>query len=100
MDFSFTPEQQDLRKLVRNFLSKQAVRSREPGTYDTVLWRRLATELGLTDPSLGAVESAIVLEETGRALLALPYLSTMVATQFLPPSLLAADMTTLSMSTF
>jgi alkylation response protein AidB-like acyl-CoA dehydrogenase len=89
MDFSYTVEQDDLRALVRDFLSKQTVRSREPGSYDTALWRRLGAELGLTDPSLRGVELAIVLEETGRALLALPYLSTMVAAQVLPASLLS-----------
>jgi alkylation response protein AidB-like acyl-CoA dehydrogenase len=86
---AFTEEQDDLRALVRSFLATHAVRSREPGCLDTALWRRLAAELGLTglaaDPSLGGpVELAVVLEETGRALLALPYLSTMVAAQVLP----------------
>ncbi len=118
VSFAFTAEQEDLRELVQGFLAKHPVRSREPGSYDTGLWRRLATELGLTglaiDPSLGhsgdaggaesagsagdaggaepagaagasAVEVAIVLAETGRALLALPYLSTVVAARMLPP---------------
>ena len=87
MDFTFTSEQGDLRTLVRDFLSQHKVRAREAGSFDAALWRRLSTELGLiglaTDPSLG-VELAIVLEETGRSLLALPYLSTVVAAQFLP----------------
>lgn len=87
MDVSLTPEQADLRELVRDVLAKQTVRSREPGTYDAALWRRFATELGLTDPALDGVELGLVLEETGRALLALPYLSTMVAARFLPPAL-------------
>jgi alkylation response protein AidB-like acyl-CoA dehydrogenase len=84
MDFSFTPEQEDLRELVRGFLAKHTVRSRDPGSYDAVLWRRLTSELGVTDPGLGGVELGIVLEETGRALLALPYLSTVVAARFVP----------------
>ncbi len=87
MDFAFTEEQADLRMVVRGFLSQHPVRSREPGSFDTALWRRLSVELGLTglatDPSFG-VELAVVLEETGRALLALPYLSTVVAARFLP----------------
>jgi alkylation response protein AidB-like acyl-CoA dehydrogenase len=94
MEFSFTPEQEDLRTLVRGFLTKHPVRSRAPGCYDVGLWERLANELGLTGLSAGAehggagasmVEQAIVLEETGRALLALPYLSTVVAARFLAP---------------
>lgn len=87
MDFSFTEEQGDLRALVRDFLSQHTVRSREPGSFDPALWRRLSAELGLTGLATSAdlaVELAIVLEETGRALLALPYLSTVVAAQFLP----------------
>jgi alkylation response protein AidB-like acyl-CoA dehydrogenase len=94
--FSFTTEQDDLRELVRDVLTKQPLRSREPGSYDTTLWRRLCTELGLTGLALpsavgGAdaslVDLAVVLEETGRALLALPYLSTVVGGALLPPSL-------------
>jgi alkylation response protein AidB-like acyl-CoA dehydrogenase len=81
MDFTFTPEQDELRDLVRGFLAKHAVRSREPGSYDEARWRRLVDELGLID--IPAVEQAVVLEETGRALLALPYLSTVVAHGFL-----------------
>ena len=93
MWFAFTDEQEDLRALVRSFLATHGVTSREPGSLDTALWRRLATELGLTglaaDPSLGGpVELAVVLEETGRALLALPYLSTAVSAQVLPEQFL------------
>jgi hypothetical protein len=90
MDFAFTPEQDDLREVVRDFLTHHAVRSREPGSSDSALWRRFTVELGLAGPDLGAVERAVVLEETGRALLALPYLTTLVARQFLPADLVAA----------
>ena len=90
MDFAFTPEQDDLREVVRDFLTHHAVRSREPGSSDSALWRRFTVELGLAGPDLGAVERAVVLEETGRALLALPYLTTLVAGQFLPADLVAA----------
>jgi alkylation response protein AidB-like acyl-CoA dehydrogenase len=94
--FSFTAEQDDLRELVRDVLAKQPVRVREPGSYDSALWRRLGTELGLTGLALSSavggadaslVDLAVVLEETGRALLALPYLSTVVGGALLPPSL-------------
>ncbi len=87
MDFTLTPEQQDLRALVRDVLAAQPVRSRKPGSLDTALWRRVAVELGLTDQAVRGVELGLVLEETGRALLALPYLSTMVAAPLLPAQL-------------
>jgi alkylation response protein AidB-like acyl-CoA dehydrogenase len=90
MSLGFTAEHEDLRELVRGFVARHPVRSREPGSYDAGLWRRLAAELGLPGLAAGGspVDVAIVLEETGRALLALPYLSTVVASGLLPPALL------------
>ena len=93
MDFSFTGEQDELRRAVRavaadrgtSALRRDAVDS-ETG-HDPALWKVLA-ELGL--PALGIaeehggtggsfVDAAVVLEEAGRALLAVPLLPTLVA---------------------
>jgi alkylation response protein AidB-like acyl-CoA dehydrogenase len=93
MDFSFTPEQDDLRQTVRKFLDaksdEQTVRrlmTSELG-YDREVWAQLADQLGLAGlivpetfngAGLGFVDLAVVLEEMGRALLCAPYLSTAV----------------------
>ncbi len=74
MDFSFTPEQEELRTQARAFLAEHP----EPG------WAELA-ELGWTGVSvaeanggagLGFLEEAVLFEELGRALTHAPYLST------------------------
>jgi alkylation response protein AidB-like acyl-CoA dehydrogenase len=93
MDFSFTPEQDDLRQTVRKFLEdksdEQTVRklmTSELG-YDREVWTQLAEQLGLVGlivpeahngAGLGFVDLAIVLEEMGRTLLCAPFLSTAV----------------------
>jgi alkylation response protein AidB-like acyl-CoA dehydrogenase len=93
MDFAFTSEHDELRQTVRRFLEKesneQTVRKlmeTERG-YDAKTWERLATELGLVGlaipekfggAGLGAVESAIVMDEMGRVLFCGPYLSTAI----------------------
>jgi alkylation response protein AidB-like acyl-CoA dehydrogenase len=93
MIFAFTDEQLDLRRAIRRFLEDvspsaavRAAMESELG-YDPVVWRRLSTDLGVTgllvpgsrDDSGGFVEVAIVAEETGRALLCAPFLSTLMA---------------------
>lgn len=93
MDFSFTPEHEELRQTVRRFMenesSEQIVRKvmeTESG-YDPKTWARMAAELsllGLSVPEnfggagLGPIELAIVMEEMGRVLFCGPYLSTAV----------------------
>lgn len=93
MDFAFTPEHDELRRMVRKFLEdkspEQTVRklmSTERG-YDPETWTQMAAQLGLpglTIPEqydgagLGFVELAIAQEEMGRMLLCAPYLSTAV----------------------
>ncbi len=88
-----TPEQEELRASVRRFLTDKspsaAVRALmvdEVG-YDPVVWRQLADQLGLPGIAIperfggsgfSFVELAIVLEETGRALLPAPYFSSAV----------------------
>jgi len=74
MDFTFTPEQEELREQAQVFLAEHA----------TPTWRELA-DLGWTGVSvpeelggagLGFLEEAILFEETGRALLHAPLFST------------------------
>ncbi|HEY8785165.1 MAG TPA: acyl-CoA dehydrogenase family protein [Candidatus Limnocylindria bacterium] len=90
MDFSFSPEQDQLRAQARSFLEKRfpAARLAEIATskdgWDRASWPELA-RLGWTGASipeaqggagLSFVEEAIVFEELGRALYAGPYFTT------------------------
>ncbi|MFF9351012.1 acyl-CoA dehydrogenase family protein [Streptomyces sp. NPDC014734] len=91
MDAAFTPEQDEIRRTVRELLTEHAgsddVRS-AVGTadgYDTALWHRLARDLGLPGLALpeeyggvgcGLTELAVACEETGRALLPSPLIAT------------------------
>jgi alkylation response protein AidB-like acyl-CoA dehydrogenase len=93
MDFSFTPEHDELRQTIRRFLEKESPEARvralmesERG-YDERTWKRMAEEMalpGLIVPDshggagLGPVELAIAMEEMGRALFCAPYLSSAV----------------------
>ena len=90
MDFSFSPEQDQLRAQARSFLEKRyparrlaEIAASEDG-WDRASWPELA-RLGWTGASipeaqggagLGFLEEAIVFEELGRALYAGPYFST------------------------
>ncbi|MEU6139528.1 acyl-CoA dehydrogenase family protein [Streptomyces sp. NPDC047081] len=91
MDFTFSQEQDELRKVVRSFLAKHsdeaAVRrlAADPRGHDPVVWRRMAGELGLQGLAVpeeyggsgfGYVDLGIVFEEAGRALLCGPYFAT------------------------
>jgi acyl-CoA dehydrogenase len=88
-----TVEQEDLRAVVRKILQTQSpmskVREVVDGKhdYDPELWLRLAGELGVTGlvipetyggSGAGHVERSIVLEEMGRALAPIPFLSSAV----------------------
>ena len=93
MDFTFTPEQEELRRTVRQFLEKTSpetevrrLMATERG-YDTGTWRRLAGELGLLGMAIpgayggagaGFTELGLVAQEMGRALLCGPFLATAV----------------------
>lgn len=88
-----TGEQAELRKMVRTFLDKEsplaavrAVMATEAG-YDTDVWRRLSSELGVTGIAVptasggqgcGITELAVVMEECGAALLPGPLLGSAV----------------------
>ena len=93
MDFAFSPEQEELRRTVRQFLEKASpeaevrrVMATERG-YDPGTWHRMATELGLLGIAIpeehggagaGFAELGLVLQEMGRALLCSPFLATAV----------------------
>jgi alkylation response protein AidB-like acyl-CoA dehydrogenase len=93
MDFTFTSEQEELRRAVRDVGADHAGPAQRrraldtPTGHDAALWQVL-TELGL--PAFGVpeqrggpggsfVDAAVVLEEAGRALFAVPLLPTLVA---------------------
>ncbi|WP_406339009.1 acyl-CoA/acyl-ACP dehydrogenase [Streptomyces sp. NBC_01620] len=93
MDAAFTAEQDEIRRTLRELLVKRCgpgeVRSavRTAHGYDEALWRQLAQDLGLPGLALaqeyggvgcGTGELAVACEESGRALLPSPLLSTSV----------------------
>ena len=90
MDFAFSEEQEMLRRSAREFLAKEcppkAVRRamESADAYDPVLWKKMAalgwTALGIPEAYGGAgtfLDLAVVLEETGRALVPGPFFATM-----------------------
>jgi alkylation response protein AidB-like acyl-CoA dehydrogenase len=93
MNFAFDEEQEQLRAMVRDFLTDKSPESEvrrlmetEEG-FDPAVWAQLSGELGLAGLAIpeeyggagyGFVEVGIVLEEAGRALLCAPYFSTVV----------------------
>lgn len=90
MNFALSEEQEALRAEARRFLADRVDRRAAinlPGAHDPMLWKELASAgwLGLLIPeSFGGqgsstVDTALVFEETGRALLPGPYASTVLA---------------------
>ena len=93
MDFAFSPEQEELRRTVRQFLDKTSpetevrrLMATERG-YDAGTWHRMAEELGLLGLMIpeahggagaGFAELGIVAQEMGRALFCGPFFSTAV----------------------
>jgi alkylation response protein AidB-like acyl-CoA dehydrogenase len=93
VDFAFSPEQQELRRTVRQFLDKASpenevrrLMATERG-YDADTWHRMADELGLLGLAIpeayggtgaGFTELGIVAQEMGRALFCGPFFSTAV----------------------
>lgn len=93
MNFAFSEEQEELRRIVRHFLEDKspeiAVRelmATEKGSDDAV-WNQMAEQMGLQGlivpeefggSGFSYVELIVVLEEMGRALLCAPYFSTVV----------------------
>jgi alkylation response protein AidB-like acyl-CoA dehydrogenase len=93
VNFAFSEEQEELRRIVRQFLedksSETAVREQmdtEKG-YDDAVWSQMAEQMGLQGliipeeyggSGYSYVELIVVLEEMGRALLCAPYFSSVV----------------------
>ncbi len=94
MNFAFSEEQEELRKSVRRFLDQKSPETEvrrlmetDEG-YDPDVWSQMGQQLGLQGLAIpeeyggsgySYVELIIVLEEMGRALLAAPYFSTILA---------------------
>ncbi|HEX6425850.1 MAG TPA: acyl-CoA dehydrogenase family protein, partial [Acidimicrobiales bacterium] len=91
MNFAFSEEQEELRRITRQFLESKSpeteVRRLMETTegYDPAVWSQMANELGLQSliipeeyggQGFTYVELTVVLEEMGRALLAAPFFST------------------------
>jgi alkylation response protein AidB-like acyl-CoA dehydrogenase len=93
VDFSFSEDQRELRAIVAAFLERHATSQQvraaaEADGFATEQWARLTGEMELTGlavaPELGGagasfVEVGIAVEEIGRKLLPVPYLSTVTA---------------------
>ncbi|NYJ08710.1 acyl-CoA dehydrogenase family protein [Petropleomorpha daqingensis] len=101
MEFTWTPEQQDLRASTRRLLQQRAPLARarelaEAGTrHDPQLWTAMAQQIGLQGLALpedhggsggSLVELAVVLDEMGRVLLGGPFLPTALAAEALVAS--------------
>jgi alkylation response protein AidB-like acyl-CoA dehydrogenase len=91
VNFTFSDEQEELRRTIRRFLEEKSPSAEvrrlmdTPEGYDEAVWKQMAQELGLQGLAIGEehggqgfsfVELGIVLEEMGRALLCAPFFST------------------------
>ncbi|HXC18613.1 MAG TPA: acyl-CoA dehydrogenase family protein [Acidimicrobiales bacterium] len=91
MNFGFSEEQEELRKMVKRFLEEKSPESEvrrlmaTPEGYDTAVWEQMAKELALQGLGIpeefggqgyGPVELYVVFEEMGAALFCGPYFST------------------------
>jgi len=93
VNFAFSEEQEELRKIVKQFLNDKSPEAEvrrlmetEEG-YDQAVWDQMANQMGLQGlvipeefggSGYSYVELIVVLEEMGRRLLAAPYFSTVV----------------------
>jgi alkylation response protein AidB-like acyl-CoA dehydrogenase len=93
VNFAFSEEQEELRRITRQFLESKSPESEvrrlmeTTEGYDPKVWSQMANELGLQSLTIPEeyggqgftyVELTVVLEEMGRALLAAPFYSTVV----------------------
>ncbi len=106
-DLTYTEQETELRSAVRSVLEDRAsfsavlARTESAQTYDTALWRTLAADIGcaglLVPESLGGAgasfrEAAVMAEEIGRSVAAVPYLgSAVIATAALLSVLKAGE---------
>jgi alkylation response protein AidB-like acyl-CoA dehydrogenase len=93
LDFAFSPEQEDLRAMVRDFFTDRSAETEvrrlmeTAGGFDQSVWTQMGEELGILGLAIpeeyggagaGFTEVGVVLEEAGRALLCAPFLSSAV----------------------
>jgi alkylation response protein AidB-like acyl-CoA dehydrogenase len=93
LDFAFSPEQEDLRVMVRDYLAAHSAETEvrrlmeTADGFDPAVWTQLGEELGILGLAIpeeyggagaGFAEVGVVLEEAGRALLCAPFLSSAV----------------------
>ena len=93
MQFSFSDEQEEFRRVVRSFLEEASPPTEvrrlmeTPGGWDADVWKQLSEELGLPGVHIPEeyggqgftfVELGVALEELGRALLCGPYFASIV----------------------
>ena len=91
MNFGFSEEQEELRKMVKRFMEDKSPETEvrrlmaTPEGYDEAVWKQMADELALQGLGIpeefggqgyGPVELYVVFEEMGAALLCAPYFST------------------------
>jgi len=94
VNFTFSDEQEELRRTIRRFLEDKSPSSEvrrlmaTPEGYDEAVWKQMAQELGLQGIAIpeeyggqgfSFVELGIVFEEMGRVLLCAPFYATSVA---------------------
>jgi alkylation response protein AidB-like acyl-CoA dehydrogenase len=107
MDFTFSDEQEELRRAIRDVAADHCPPARlrqviaTPGAFDDELWRLLGADMGCTgvavresDGGSGGsfVDAAVVLEESARALLPVPMLGTLVGAAVIGRSAEAAEL--------
>lgn len=91
MNFTFSDEQEELRRTIRRFCEQKSPSGEvrrlmeTPEGFDEGVWKQMASELGVQGLAIGEeyggqgfsfVELGIVMEEFGRALLCAPFFST------------------------
>ena len=84
MRFALTPEQEAFRDTARRFLTDR-VRLREqiaqPGAHDETLWKSIVKMGWLDGDGMTFVETALLAEEAGRALLPGPFTGTLIVNE-------------------
>ena len=84
MRFALTPEQEALRDTARRFLSER-VHIRDaiglPGAHDETLWKSIVEMGWLDGDGMTFVETTLIAEEAGRALMPGPFTSTLIAAE-------------------
>jgi alkylation response protein AidB-like acyl-CoA dehydrogenase len=93
LDFAFSPEQEGLRAMMRDFFAARSPEAEvrrlmeTPAGFDPAVWKQMGGELGVLGLAIpeeyggagaGFTEVGVILEEAGRALLCAPFFSSVV----------------------